>query len=134
MSKTGIMRSIHAQLWIHDHATQLKRPTEYLLLRSLNLKYLTYVLVLKTKLLFVKCYYMLCSLPRYLLFRFNMTASSARIPRIFNHKRMLTSYLMAVSSNLIKEIFDTIHCLELYCYSQQISSISKCGLDLHDTW
>ena len=131
----SIMRSIYAQLWIHDHAIQLQRPTEYLLLHSFNLKYQTYnVLVVKTKLLFVKCYYMLCLLLRYLLFRFDTAACGARIPRIVNHKRMLSSYLMAVSSNLIKEIFDTIHCLELYCYSQQTNSISKCGLDLHDTW
>ena len=44
---------------------------------------------------------MLCLLPRYLLFRFNLAASSARIPRIFNYK----SYLMVVSSNLIKKSF-----------------------------
>ena len=54
---------------------------------------------------------MLCLLPRYLLFRFNIAASGTRIPKIFNHKRLLTGYLMAVSSNLIKEIFDAIHCL-----------------------
>ena len=48
---------------------------------------------------------MLCLLHTYLLFRFNMAASGARIPRIFNHKRMLTSYLMGVSSILIKELW-----------------------------
>ena len=86
-----------------------------LLLCSLNLKKPYNVLVIKPKLLFVKCYYMLCLLPRYSLFRFNM-AFGARIPRIFNHKRMLTSYLMAVSSILIKELFDIIDCLELFRY------------------
>ena len=59
---------------------------------------------------------MLCLLPRYLLFRFNMVASSARIPGIFNHKRMLTSYIMGVSSILIKELFDIIDCMELFRY------------------
>ena len=57
---------------------------------------------------------MLCLLHRCLLFRFNMAASGARIPRIFSHKRMLTSYLMGVSSILIKELFDIIDCLELF--------------------
>ena len=54
------------------------------------------------------------------LFRFNMAASGARIPRILNQKIMLTSYLMAVSSNLIKKIFDTVHCQEFYCYSSRL--------------
>ena len=75
---------------------------------------------------------MLSLLPRYLLSRFNMAAFSVRIPRILNYIIMLTSYLMIVSSNLIKKIFDTIHCLELHCYSYQTNSISKRGLDLHD--
>ena len=97
--------AIYARLALDSQSCHpVKTNYRVFTLRSLNLKYQTYnVLVLKTKLIFVKCYYMLCLLLRYLLFRFNMATSGARLPRILNHKVMLTSYLMAVSSNLIKK-------------------------------
>ena len=69
------------------HATQLKRPTEYLLLRtgSLNLKYQTYhVLVLKTNL---HCNMLLHALFSTQIFisRFNMAASGSRTDEFYHY-------------------------------------------------